>query len=80
MTKLIICVYALSRNKHAKLYFPSTFQTSDKELPSPQIETEYTYISLNQPEVTILVRAVSDTTPCSTFMWIESLFFELSCT
>ena len=29
MTMSIICVYALNRNKHAKLYLPSTFQTSD---------------------------------------------------
>ena len=25
VTILIICVYALNSNKHAKLYFPSTF-------------------------------------------------------
>ena len=28
---LIICVYALNRNKTAELYLPSTFQTSDVE-------------------------------------------------
>ena len=36
VTILIICVYALNRNKHAELY---TFQTSDTELLSPYIET-----------------------------------------
>ena len=35
-------VYALNRNKRAKLYLPSTFQTSDAELLSQKIETEYT--------------------------------------
>ena len=39
MTILIICVYALNRNNQAKLYLPSTFQTSDIELLSPKIET-----------------------------------------
>ena len=39
MTILIICVYALNRNKNAKLYLPSTLQTSDMELLSPKIET-----------------------------------------
>ena len=34
-----ICVYALNRNKHAKLHLPSTFQTSDIELLSQKIET-----------------------------------------
>ena len=38
----IICVYALNRNKHAKLYLSSTFQTSDIELLSQKIETQYT--------------------------------------
>ena len=37
MAILIICVYVLNRNKHAKLYLPSTFQTSDIELLSPNI-------------------------------------------
>ena len=32
----------LNLNKTAKLYLPSTFQTSDIELLSPKIETEYT--------------------------------------
>ena len=35
---LIICVYALNRNKHAKLYLPITFQTSDIELLSPKLK------------------------------------------
>ena len=38
MTISIICVYALNRNKHDKLYLPSTFQTSDIELLSLKIE------------------------------------------
>ena len=42
VTILIICVYVFNRNKHAKLYLPSTFQTSDIELLSPKIETYYT--------------------------------------
>ena len=37
-----ICVYALNWNNHAKLYLPSTFQTSGIELLSPKIETKYT--------------------------------------
>ena len=32
MTILIICVYALSRNKRAEIYIPSMFQASDIEL------------------------------------------------
>ena len=36
---LIIFVYVFNRNKIAKLYFLSTFQTSDIELLSPKIET-----------------------------------------
>ena len=39
MTILIIFVYAFTRNKNAKLYLPSTFQTSDIELLGPKIET-----------------------------------------
>ena len=31
-----ICVYAINRNKHAELLLPSTLQTSDIELLSPQ--------------------------------------------
>ena len=31
-----MCVYVLNRNKHAKLYLPSTFQTSDIELLNPK--------------------------------------------
>ena len=42
VTILIICVYAFNRNKHFILYIPSTFQTSDIELLSPKINTEYT--------------------------------------
>ena len=29
--ELIICIYVFNRNKHAKIYLPSTFQTSDIE-------------------------------------------------
>ena len=39
----MICVNALNRNKHAKLYLPSTFQTSDIELLSPKKETYYAF-------------------------------------
>ena len=42
MTTLIICFYVLNWDNHAKLYLPSTFQTSDVELLSPKIETKYT--------------------------------------
>ena len=35
----MIFVYAFNRNKHSKLYLPSTFQASDIELLSPKIET-----------------------------------------
>ena len=35
---LVIWVYALNRNKHAKLYLPSTFQTSDIELLTQQLK------------------------------------------
>ena len=52
MTILVICVYALNRNKHAELYLPNMFQTSDIELLSPKIEIT-TYISINHPRVTI---------------------------
>ena len=38
MTILIICVYALNRNKHAELYIPCMFQTSDIELLTFKIE------------------------------------------
>ena len=38
MTILIICVYALNRNNQAKLYLPSTFQTSEIEFLSLEIE------------------------------------------
>ena len=38
MTILIICVYALNRNKLAKLYLPSMFQTSDIELLSQKFK------------------------------------------
>ena len=34
----MICVYALNRNKYAKLYLPSTFQTSNIELLSPKLK------------------------------------------
>ena len=34
-----IFVFAFNRNKHAKIYLPSTFQTSDIELLAPKIET-----------------------------------------
>ena len=40
MTILIICVYALNRNKIAELYVPSTFQTSDIELLSPKLKND----------------------------------------
>ena len=43
--ELIICVYALNRNKHAKSYSPSMFQTCNLELLSPKIETVYKYES-----------------------------------
>ena len=36
---IIILVYAFDKNKSAKVYLPSTFQTSDIELLSPKIET-----------------------------------------
>ena len=36
---LCLCVYALNRNKHEKLYLPSIFLTLDIELLSPKIET-----------------------------------------
>ena len=39
MTMLILFVYAYSRNKNAKFYLPSTFQTSDIEVLGPKIET-----------------------------------------
>ena len=39
MIILIVFVYALNKNKNAKLYLPSMFQTSDTELLSPKIET-----------------------------------------
>ena len=39
VTILILFVYAFNRNIIAKLYLPSTFQTSDIELLSPKIET-----------------------------------------
>ena len=35
---ILIFVYAFNRNKHTKLYLPSTFQTSDIGLLSPKIE------------------------------------------
>ena len=38
MTISIICVYALNRNKHAKLYLLSTIQTSDIELLSQKLK------------------------------------------
>ena len=38
MTVLIICVYALNRNKRAELYIQSMFQTSDIELLSPKLK------------------------------------------
>ena len=38
MTILIICVYVLTRKKHAEIYLPSTFQTLDIELLSPKID------------------------------------------
>ena len=38
MTKLIISVYALSRNNHRKLYLPSTSQTSDIELLTQKLK------------------------------------------
>ena len=41
MTVLINCVCVLNKSKDAKLYLPSTFQTSDIELLSPKIETSY---------------------------------------
>ena len=39
-TILIICVYALNRNNHGKLYLPSTFQTLDIDL-SPKRDHIY---------------------------------------
>ena len=39
MTILINIVYTLNRNKLAKLYLPSMFQTSDIVLLRPKIET-----------------------------------------
>ena len=38
MTILIILVYAFNRNKSAKVYLPSKFQTSDIELLSPKLK------------------------------------------
>ena len=38
MTISITCVNALHRNKHAKLYLPSKFQTSDIELLSQKLK------------------------------------------
>ena len=45
MTIIIICVYVLNRNKHAKLYLPSMFQTSDIEILSPKLKL---YMHLTQ--------------------------------
>ena len=42
MTALIVCVYAFNRNKHAKLYLPGTFQTSDIELLSSKFNIHLT--------------------------------------
>ena len=39
MTILQISVYALTMNNQAKLYLPSTFQTSDIEPLNPKFET-----------------------------------------
>ena len=38
MTILIIFVYAFYRNKIAKIYLPSTFQTLDIELLTPKLK------------------------------------------
>ena len=45
---------ALRRNDQAKLYLPTTFQTSDIELLSPK----RIYISLTHPSVTIFINCV----------------------
>ena len=39
MKILIICVYALNRNKIVELYIPGMFQTSDIGLLNPKLET-----------------------------------------
>ena len=41
---IIIFVYNFNWNKTAKLYLPSTFQTSDIELLSPKIEPQNTHV------------------------------------
>ena len=54
--------------KHAKLYLPSTFQTSDIELLSPKIETK---IHLNHPRVTIFVTHLHKTSLKLRFLHVE---------
>ena len=78
----MIFVYAFSMNKHFNLYLPSTFQASDIELLSPKVKLHIHLTKspkrdhVSQLRLYMLEEQLfSYTTICSSFKWIEPLFF-----